>query len=196
LRDHLFVSYAWEDGALAEWLTLRLTALGYRVWCDRFKLLGGESWPKDVDEAIKNRTFRMLQLVSRYSLHKENPIKERQLALALQRERREELFIPLNIDGTRATELNWQISDIVWVPFENWGSGLRQLLEKLESVDAPRPLCEEGREIAATAAFPPRVVVTEPESIVTNWFPFLAIPPLVKRFATTLQGAVQMSDAL
>jgi len=33
-RDHLFISYATEDGALAEWLTLKLTAAGYRVWCD------------------------------------------------------------------------------------------------------------------------------------------------------------------
>ena len=27
--DHLFISYAWEDGALAEWLALKLTAAGY-----------------------------------------------------------------------------------------------------------------------------------------------------------------------
>src|SRR5438093_12082818 len=45
VRDHLFISYATEDWPLAEWLTRRLTAEGYRVWCDRFKLLGGESYP-------------------------------------------------------------------------------------------------------------------------------------------------------
>src|SRR5437660_515138 len=39
----LFISYATEDAALAQWLTLKLTAAGYRVWCDRVKLLGGES---------------------------------------------------------------------------------------------------------------------------------------------------------
>ena len=50
-REHLFISYAWEDGALAEWLTLKLTAEGYRVWCDRFKILGGERWPEDIDDA-------------------------------------------------------------------------------------------------------------------------------------------------
>ncbi len=29
--DHLFISYAWEDRVIADWLTLRLTAAGYRV---------------------------------------------------------------------------------------------------------------------------------------------------------------------
>lgn len=40
--DHLFISYAKADAAIARWLTLKLTAEGYRVWCDKFKLLGGE----------------------------------------------------------------------------------------------------------------------------------------------------------
>ena len=30
-----------------EWLALRLTAEGYKVWCDCFKFLDGESYPKD-----------------------------------------------------------------------------------------------------------------------------------------------------
>ena len=71
--EHLLINYATEDWALAEWLTRKLTAEGYRVWCDRFKLLGGESYPKEIDDAIKNRTFRMLSLLSRASLTKPNP---------------------------------------------------------------------------------------------------------------------------
>ena len=43
-RDHIFISYAWEDAALAEWLARKLMALGYAVWIDRFKLLGGDVW--------------------------------------------------------------------------------------------------------------------------------------------------------
>ena len=47
-REHLFVSYATEDAPLAEWFTRKLTAEGYSVCCDRFKLLGGESYPRDI----------------------------------------------------------------------------------------------------------------------------------------------------
>lgn len=83
MRDHLFLSYATEDWPLAEWLTRRLTAEGYRVWCDRFKLLGGESYPKDIDIALEHETFRVLALLSRSSLHKDNPRRERTKALNL-----------------------------------------------------------------------------------------------------------------
>src|ERR1051325_8753309 len=86
-RTHLFISYAIEDQALARWLTLKLTAEGYLVWCDQFKLLGGESYPKDIDHALKEQTFRVLALLSRSSLHKPNPRKERTLALNIARER-------------------------------------------------------------------------------------------------------------
>jgi hypothetical protein len=64
-REHLLINYATEDVALAEWLTGKLTAEGYRVWCDRFRLLGGESCPMQIGDANKNRTFRMLSLPSR-----------------------------------------------------------------------------------------------------------------------------------
>src|SRR5688572_10771137 len=137
-RDHLFVSYAWENAALADWLVRKLTALGYRVWCDRFKLLGGERWPRDIDRAIKTRTFRMLALISKFSLEKENPSKERQLALAIGKERQEDFLIPLNVDGRSATEVGWQLTDLTWVPFENWADGLTQLLGVLEKAGTPR----------------------------------------------------------
>lgn len=195
-RDHLFISYAWEDGALAEWLTLRLTGEGYRVWCDRFKLLGGESWPRDIDLAIKTKTFRMLHLVSAHSVDKANPSKERQLALALERERGGEFFIPLNIDGRKPTDLNWQISDIVWIPFEDWGAGLHQLIKKLDSISAPRPLHENGNRVVCEALPPPKVIRNEPETLVTNWFPFLAVPPVIKSFSATLADADKVWEAL
>ena len=100
-RDHLFISYAVEDQALAKWLTLKLTAAGYRVWCDQFKLLGGESYPRDIDRALKEQTFRVLALLSRSSLQKPNPRKERTLALNIARERGCEFLIPLNVDGLK-----------------------------------------------------------------------------------------------
>ena len=63
-RDHLFISYATEDAALADWFARRLASAGYAVWYDRFKLLGGEPWPQDIEAAIDQRTFRMLALIS------------------------------------------------------------------------------------------------------------------------------------
>jgi hypothetical protein len=39
-RDHLFISYATENFALAAWLARRLASDGYAVWYDRFKVRG------------------------------------------------------------------------------------------------------------------------------------------------------------
>jgi hypothetical protein len=147
-RDHLFISYATEDGAFAEWLALKLTALGYKVWCDRFKLLGGESYPTDIDRAIKEQTFRFLALLSRSSLEKANPKKERTLALNLARKRGEDFVIPLNLDGLTGSDLDWMNADLTFVPFHpNWAEGLRQLIAKLERVGAPRTTTIGGKTV-------------------------------------------------
>jgi hypothetical protein len=174
-RDHLFISYAWEDGALAEWLALKLTALGYRVWCDRFILLGGESYPRDIDSAIKNSTFRVLALLSRSSIAKPNPLKERTLALNIARERNIDFLIPLNVDGLLPTELDWMTSDLTSIPFLSWSEGLSHLLKKLVQIGAPKPLTQGNAE-AIKASLPPRVTVDANDELISNWFRFERVP--------------------
>lgn len=180
-RDHLFVSYASEDAAFAEWLTLRLTGEGYKVWCDRIKLLGGEAYPTDIDRAIKDNTFRLLSVLSRDSNNKPNPVKERTLALNLGRDRGEEFVIPLNLDGLSAAELNWMVADLTFVPFQHgWAVGLSQLLKKLASVGAPRPLAN-GREVVSEWFADRDNVSRDPERLWTNLFEIEALPSTLLR---------------
>jgi hypothetical protein len=72
--SHLFISYAVEDAELARWLARKLAARGHPVWFDQMKMLGGEPWPQTIDDAIKNRTFRMLALVSEHSLRNQSQL--------------------------------------------------------------------------------------------------------------------------
>src|SRR6266550_8359455 len=103
--SHLFISYASEDVALAAWLSRKLAALGYAVWFDQIKMLGGEPWPQTIDDAIKTRTFRMLALISAASLRKPKPTGERVLAQKIADQRSiPDFLIPLKVDGT---ELDW-----------------------------------------------------------------------------------------
>jgi hypothetical protein len=181
-REHLLINYATEDWALAEWLTRKLTAEGYRVWCDRFKLLGGESYPREIDEAIKNRTFRMLSLLSHASLQKPNPLKERTLGLKIAAARGIDFVIPLNVDGLRGTELDWMTTDLTFIPFSHgWAPGLRQLLAKLQSIDAPRPL-RNGPQIAASTFLPGDVLRHAPEPLYSNIFRAVTMPDTLLRF--------------
>jgi hypothetical protein len=176
-QDHLFISYAWENCALADWLVRQLTAHGYRVWCDRFQMLGGEPFPKIIDEAIKTRTFRLIALLSRHSLQKPSPRKERTLALSLGREWGIDFMIPLNVDRLKPSQLPWDYSDLTYIAFEDWGAGLDQLLRALVKAGAPRPITEDaGRRIAAETFLPQHIVERKEEILHTNCFAFERIP--------------------
>lgn len=143
-RGHLFISYATEDGQFVDWLCLKLMSHGYKVWCDRLKLLGGESYPRDIDEAIKTGTFRFIAVLSEHSLKKPNPTKERTLAFNIARERGVDFVIPINLDGRKPTELGWMESDLSFISFwTGWGEGLRRLLLALQKANAPRGQCDE-----------------------------------------------------
>lgn len=182
--NHLFISYATEDGELAEWLTLRLTTEGYRVWCDRIKLLGGESYPRDIDKAIKTQTFRMLAIISRHSLTKENPLKERTLGYNIGRQRNVDFVIPLLADKMRPDELGWMDSALTYIPFyDSWAQGLSQLIKKLHSIPAPNPL-PNGARLVSNWAAQQSVLTSNQERLWTNLFEIKSLPDFVYRIVT------------
>ena len=190
-RSHLFVSYASEDRLFAEWLTLRLTAEGYKVWCDRTKLLGGESYPLNIDDAIKTSTFRVLALLSKHSVRKANPIKERTLALNLAKERNIDFIIPLNVDGLKATELDWMTNDLTFIPFhEGWALGLTRLLKKLRQIETPKyPL--GARQIVSDWVSGENDLVLKPESMWSNVFPITELPEQIVRYHVEDQNRLE-----
>lgn len=181
--DHLFISYATEDAALADWLARKLATSGYLVWMDRLKMLGGESWPNDIDEAIKERTFRVLHLVSRNSLNKPNPSKERTLALGIATDREiNDFLIPLNCDNTRPLDLPWLISDVNFIPFENWAIGFAQLLKKLEKINAPKSDSINLQPILESF-YPGQVLSSEKEFLESNCLKVSDIPEVIHSFS-------------
>lgn len=183
-RDHLFISYATEDWPFVEWLTLRLTAEGYKVWCDRIKLLGGESYPKDIDVAIKWRTFRFLTVLSHHSIKKPNPLKERTMALNLAKERNENFVVPINLDGISPSDLDWMVSDLTFVPFHfGWADGLKQLLKLLEAVNAPRELAN-GKSAAAGWFEAKQFVTRKQERLWSNLAEVRELPRDIYRYET------------
>lgn len=130
-----------------------------------------------IDQAIKTRTFRLIALLSKYSLNKPNPRKERTLALSISRERDIDFMIPLNVDGLKPSELPWDYSDLSYISFANWATGLDQFLKALAKAGTPKPLPEEeGRRLAAETFLPQHVVVEHPETLFTNCFAFERIP--------------------
>lgn len=195
-RTHLFISYATEDALFVDWLCLRLLNEGYQVWCDRLKLLGGESYPADIDDAIGKQAFRFIAVLSRNSVKKPNPIKERTAALAIARERKENFLIPLNLDGLPASELGWMQSDLTFIPFTDWKEGLAQLLKNLQSVSAPKSASPTSVAALLDAR---KSVATGPETLWSNLVPIKRHPKRMYRYehevAMTASSALQASAA-
>ncbi len=182
-RDHLFISYAWEDSDFADWLTLKLMSEGYQVWRDTKKLLGGESLTPEITSAIKDQSFRIFALISQHSLVKPNPTRERALAVEVGKELAiGDFLIPLNIDGRKPIDLDWRIIDTAFIPFqESWSDGFAAVLRKLESVEAPKSLTEGKQSVCDWFSTLERPDTRE-ERVWTNLLPLLEIPKSIYRF--------------
>ncbi len=176
-RDLLFINYAREDEAVALWVAVKLTADGYRTWFDQRQCLGGEPFPLDIETAIKVRTFRMLSVLSRNSMHKQDPFKERAAALNVGQELGiKDFVIPLGIEALSRTDLSWHVSDLSWIDFsKGWAEGYRRLRKKLEAINAPRTL-STGREIVSNWYDANLGLSDRPERLWANLMEFNEIP--------------------
>lgn len=180
-RDYLFINYAVEDEDLAKWLAIKLTVFGYRVWFDQFELLGGESFSRDIDVAIKARAFRMLSVLSKDSANKPNPSKERQTAFNVGKAAGiDDFVIPIRAADLAPLDLNWQVSDLSWIDFsKNWADGFRKLLKKLESIDAPRHRDVPTALVERWFEAHDQLLSRRPEQLMSNIVEFLDMPEVI-----------------
>lgn len=147
-QDHLFISYAWANAAFVDWLAMRLTAEGYRVWVDRHKLQGGQNWVNEIDAAIKTKSSRLLGVVSSASLARPAPQGEWQLARNLSSQH-PNFFIPLLLEPLENTQLPFNLQVTQYTPFhEGWAAGLRQLLKYLSEQGVPKDQQAGFREVS------------------------------------------------
>lgn len=177
-RNHIFISYAWEDGAFAEWLAKILTREGYYVWMDKLKLLGGEPFPKDIELAIDNGTFRVLALMSKYSKDKKSPRRERMLAdKAGTAQKIKDFVIPLIVDDLSPNDLDFLTTELTALKFnENWNDGLTALLKKLEKINAPKDVTAGANRLSKLLLENPNCLSSKPEQLISNLFEIEEIP--------------------
>ena len=185
MRDTIFVSHSNpEDNEFSLWLTLQLASQGYPVWCDLTRLLGGEDFWSDIEDAIRHRTVKFLYVLSRSSNHKPGVLQELSVAKTVARSPHlHDFIIPLKLDDLPHSETNIQLHNLNAVSFNRgWALGLKRLIEKLE---------EDG--VAKSSAFSPTAVskwwrsyrganqdiLSEPEDYLTNWFPIGSMPETI-----------------
>jgi len=168
-------------------MSLKLTGLGYQVWSDVTRLLGGEDFWRDIEPIIRDSTAKFLYVISRSSNHKEGALRELRVADAVgKKEGLKDFIIPLRIDDLPHSEINIEVGRLNVIEFGDWATGLKQLCEKLAADAIPRSdavgpntvrLWWE-REFAADNG-----VTNEPEVHYSNWFP-IQLPLQIYRYAT------------
>ena len=183
-KEKIFISYATEDKNFAYWLDLKLRTLGYSTWIDKDKLLGGESFVEDIDKAIKNDSKCLVAIISKSSINKSAPRRERTLAASIGKELDDTFLIPVMLDFFKTSELSWDLSDLSHISFTSgWADGLAKLLRKLESINVPKsalqlmPLAYE-----VDSRYPTNYSF---EYAWTNMFKFVNIPNSLWRIETS-----------
>ncbi|TAG08202.1 MAG: toll/interleukin-1 receptor domain-containing protein [Verrucomicrobia bacterium] len=194
----LFLSHALpEDNEFTRWLALRLAREGYPVWCDLTKLLGGEDFWSDIEEAIRNRTTKFLFVLSRTSNEKPGVLQELALAKRVGKGR-EDFVIPLKIDNLASDETTIELTRLNSIDFRGgWVAGLAKLLEKLEKDGVPK----DPRFNAAAVAtwwqdnlYSGQAVIARSEPQACNLFPIRSLPQRI--FLHSLLGEKKKPDPL
>lgn len=178
----LFLSHANpEDNEFTLWLALQLAREGYPVWCDLTKLLGGEDFWGDSEQAIRERTVKFLFVLSRTSNAKLGPLEELQVAQNVMRDHNwHDFIIPLLIDDLPHRQINIQLARINAISFNQvWAKGLKILLDKLEQDDVPKSPKFTANTVASwwrEQFSAEEGISNQPEEYLSNWFPIQALP--------------------
>lgn len=202
MRDMVFVSHANpEDNEFAFWVSLQLAAHGYPVWCDLTKLLGGELFWADIENAIRDRTAKFLYVLTRTSNNKTGPRNELALALAVERrDKLKDFVVPLWLDYLPPGEFNVELFRRNATPFQQgWAAGLAQVLQKLEKDGIPKKanfgpdaVAAWWREHVAASAG----LRDDPEPLYSNWYPLAPTDLYFHELGRDNPGAVTIPDRL
>ena len=177
-----FVSHANpENNDFSRWLSLQLARLGYPVWCDLTRLLGGEDFWHDIEVVIRQGTAKFLYVLSRDSNEKQGPLQELSVALAIARQKGlHDFIIPLKIDDLPYQDINIQLNRLNAIDFSNgWAAGLKRLVEKLELDGVPKDPRFSPSSVAdwwSNVGSPGQSVLRSLEVYKSNWFPIEDMP--------------------
>lgn len=176
----IFISHASEDNEFTLWLALQLAKEGYGVWCDLTKLLGGEDWPQEINQALQKRTQKFLFVLSKYSNQKHDPLGELTTAFNIaKKEKLKNFIVPLKVDALELSQTDFRLQNIQSISFTSWPTGLRQLLKILERDNVnknvsftPNAVSQWWQNYKSVDS----VISDATELLFSNWYPIVSYP--------------------
>jgi len=183
MRNLVFISHANpEDNEFTRWLGLQLTREGYRIWSDVTKLIGGESFWADIEEAIRNHTIKFLFVLSRVSNTRQGVLDELHLAKTVSKVASiRDFIIPLRVDDLPFSEMNVAVHRLNAIDFtQGWAQGLVRVLKKLDKDGVPKDVDRFNPSAVASwwkSHFDGiEILQRVPEQYLSNWFPVHDLP--------------------
>ena len=191
-RRILFISHSNpEDNDFTTWLAARLALAGYEVWSDITKLIGGEVFWKDIEEAIRHHSVKFMSVLSVSAPKKRGFMKELSVADAIEGQGKlGDFIIPVRIDNIPFSDIPIQIHNKNVIDFTaGWHDGLARILKKFEQDKVPESstnLAPSLSDWAKRHLDLERGVRSEDQTLMSNWLPIEALPSTVRVSSFTL----------
>jgi hypothetical protein len=176
-RQALFISHANPaSNAFARWLGAKLAAMGYEVWADVMRLHGGDDWARELEDALQNRTVKLLVACTPTAMDTQGVRNEIEIGARLARELSDPKFIiPLRLQPYNP---HVRIAQLQYVDFsQSWANGLAELTDLLLNVHkVPRTPGISMEAWLASQAHGATKLVQEDEVLTSNWLSFRSLP--------------------
>jgi hypothetical protein len=176
IRDTIFITHAApQDNEFALWLTSKLAMSGYRVWLDRRRLRGGDDSWDEIDRVLRQEAIKQIVVFTKH-ITKSGVKKELAIGDVVKGQLSDPKFmIGIRTDDTPFSDappelLRGNMLD----GYPNWHECLKDLFDTLEAFGVPRAITPDAqvvRRLVEAREEGRRFVISEPETVLTNWFP-------------------------
>ena len=177
IRRGVFLSHATPgDNAFVIWLGGKLSALGYDVWADIFRLKGGDDWERILEDAIRNKAAKVLVAANPISVARQGVRNEIKIAVETGKKIGDDAFIiPLRMADYESPYL---VVYAQWIDFKaSWAEGLNALIKALDESGVPRiGPTERTAYWTELQLGQTRELTAGPETLVSNWLPVKSLP--------------------
>lgn len=185
-RDSILISHAtgWDDD-FTRWLTLQLTNLGYKVWCDIVNLYGGDWTWERIQNVLDCEAIKVVYCFSGEAESRDGCKRELEYANTVARREKgslERFIIPIRYDNTDFKYMNIHVTGKHAPDFsKRWSDGLDNLLKVLRKDKVP---CNESTGPAVSASWwktsfeysTKKSLIPRREVYDLNWHPILNMP--------------------
>lgn len=183
----VFISHANpEQNDFARWLSAQLANVGYEVWSDVTKLIGGEVFWDNIEDAIRNHAAKVLVAVSRQANAKQGVLDEVNLAVTIERnEKIPQFVVPLRADDIDFGDFRANVLRKIAIDFTaSWAEGFAAVLKVLERDNVPKgsALSSDVAKLCTEKLDPSLRPREGEERLISNWLTVETLPAEISIF--------------